>query len=307
MLRALFVSFKQAYCIRRNPLVLLLFLVVVVSACGGSASNSASMSSRAVPPGAGDSASPGKSGPPTLPNGTPVNAYLIRSLNVSLRVTKPLEAEHQITQDIFAMDPQALPSGENITEQRDGSYIVALTFAVSAPKYGDVKAYLNGFSKAYPAFKGKLAGERETVQNVTSQYVDLQSRLKNLRTEQQRLLQLMSQAQNLTDTLTIQDKLTEVEGQIEQIEGQINQLDSQVSYSTVTVNLAPISALPPPPPQSWNPGQVFGGAASALLVVLQVVADVLIWLLVFSVLWLPIALGVYFWRRAKQRRAKAGA
>jgi hypothetical protein len=317
MLRSFFVSFKPKRRLSAHPLRALLPVLifgVILAACGGAASNSASYGTSnsasggvqqpaATPPG-----SSGSSGSPTLPNGTPVNTYLIRSLSVSLLVNNPLDAEQQITKDVLAADTQAQAAGEEINQQSDGSYVVALTFAVSAPNYDTIKAYLNTFSTTHPDFKGKLTSEKETVQNVTSQYVDLQSRLTNLRTEQARLLTFLSQAQSLSDMLTIQDKLTDVEGQIEQIEGQINDLTGQTSYSTVTINLSasPVKSTPPPaPPKSWNPGGVLGAALSVLLAVLQVVADVLIWVLVFTPIWL-LALGVYYvWRRLKQRRLNA--
>ena len=315
MVRSFFVFRKLISRLDFYPLRILLpllILVVILAACGG-ASN-AGTTSPANHQGSGSqpvASTPGASGgggSPTLPNGTPVNAYLIRSLSVGLLVNKPLDAEHQITQDILAADPLAQAAGEDISQQDDGSYLVAMTFSVSSPKYDTVKAYLNAFPATYPTFKGKLTSEKETVQNVTSQYVDLQSRLTNLRTEQQRLLTLLSQAQNLSDTLTIQDKLTDVEGQIEQIEGQINELTDQTSYSTMTINLSatPVTAPPAPAPQqSWNPGGVLGAAIGVLLAVLQVLADVLIWALVFTPVWL-LAFGVFsVWRRIKQRGLNA--
>ena len=226
---------------------------------------------------------------------------------MTLVVNRPLDAEHQVTQDVLSKDPLAQGAGEQISQQSDGSYTVAITFAVTAAKYDDIKAYLNGFSTTYPTYKGKLASENETVQNVSTQYVDLQSRLKNLQTEQQRLLQLLSQAQNLTDTLAIQDKLTDVEGQIEQIEGQINLLNSQTAYSNVTVNLssnAPPTPPAPTPPKPWSPGDIFSTAASVMVIVLQVVVDILIWVAVFAIFWVPALVGFYFWRRMRHRPAK---
>ena len=316
MLRSLFILRKPFRRLDFPPFRVLLplsMLALILAACGGAAQNSATYTTSnssngggkpaATPPG-----SSGSSGSPTLPNGTPVNTYLIRSLSVSLLVNNPLDAEQQITRDVLAADTQAQAAGEDINQQSDGSYLVALTFAVSAPNYDTIKGYLNNFSATHPDFKGKLISEKETVQNVTSQYVDLQSRLTNLRTEQTRLLTFLSQAQSLSDMLTIQDKLTDVEGQIEQIEGQINDLAGQTSYSTVTITLSasPVKSAPPPAPkQSWNPGGVLGAAFSVLLAVLQVVADVLIWVLVFTPIWL-LALGVFYvWRRIKQRGLNA--
>ncbi len=320
MPRSFFVRFKQSGCVSRwFGASAVLALGFVLAACGGaSGSANSALSSQGGASGgsnlsAGSASTPsGSSGQPTLPNGTPVNAYLIRALAVNLQVNKPLDVEHQITQDVLSMDPLAQPAGEQINQQSDGSYTVALTFAVSAAKYEAVKSYLGSFSATYPAFNSKLTGENETVQNVTTQYVDLQSRLKNLQTEQQRLLQLMSQAQNLADTLTIQDKLTDVEGQIEQIEGQINDLNGQTAYSMVTVNLASTAPAPAPtppaaPPKPWNPGQIFAGAGSAMIAVLQVVADILIWVGVFAVFWVPVVVGLYLRRRVRQRPAKPSA
>jgi hypothetical protein len=291
---------------------LLLALTFMMAACGGSAASNSSLASRpvsnqpATTPGPGGS---GAGGTPTLPNGTPTTAYLIRALSVSLVVNKPLDAERQLNQDVLAMDPLSQGAGEQINQQRDGTYTVAITFAVSAAKYETVKSYLSSFSTAYPTFKGRLISENETVQNVTTQYVDLQSRLKNLQTEQKRLLQLMSEAQNLSDTLTLQDKLTDVEGQIEQIEGQINQLSSQTAYSMITINLAANAPPPPPkpaPPKPWNPGDIFAAAASTMISILQVVADILIWIAVFAVFWVPILGIAYLWRRVRQRPTKPG-
>ncbi|HEY7356137.1 MAG TPA: DUF4349 domain-containing protein [Ktedonobacterales bacterium] len=289
----------------------LVMLAFVLAACGATnATSGTSNSSLASNPGAQPPAATpiaggaGSGGTPTLPNGTPATAYLIRTLSVNLVVNKPLDVEHQMNQDVFAMDPLSQGAGEQINQQSDGTYTVAVTFAVSAAKYEAIKAYLGGFSTTYPAFKGKLISENETVQNVTTQYVDLQSRLKNLQTEQKRLLDLMSQAQNLSDTLTLQDKLTDVEGQIEQIEGQINELSGQTAYSMVTVNLAANAPPAPPPPtpaKPWSPGDIFAAAASTMISILQVVVDILIWIAVFAVFWLPVLVIVYLVRRVRQR------
>jgi hypothetical protein len=314
-----FAHFKLPGGVRRRIgfLLPLLLLACVLAACGESASNSAAFSNSnqttsgqpAATPGSGGGAT---AGPPTLPNGTPVTNYLIRTLSVSLVVAEPLKVVQQISQDMLNLDPLSQGSGEQINQQDDGTYKVSITFAVSAAKYEQVKTYLGGFSKdnQNPAYVGELVSENESVQNVTGQYVDLQSRLKNLQTEQQRLLQLMSQAQNLSDTLTLQDKLTDVEGQIEQIEGQINDLAGQTAYSMVTINLSSTPPAPKTTPststQKWSPGDIFSAAVSVMVAVLQVVLDILIWVAVFAVFWLPILAGYYLWRR-RQRSVKPGA
>src|SRR5579885_3333758 len=86
MLRSFFVSLRPARRFYARPLraiLPVLIFAVILAACGGAASNSANYSTSnssggvqqpaATPPG-----SSGSSGSPTLPNGTPVNTYLIR-------------------------------------------------------------------------------------------------------------------------------------------------------------------------------------------------------------------------------------
>ncbi len=296
--------------------LLLMMLSLVLAACGAASSNASTAyqandadRNTGAPAPQATAASGGKAGQPTLPNGQLANTYLIRSLDISLQVTSPLDAEQLITQDLFGLDNLAQAAGEHVSQNGDGKYVVSLTFAISSAKYDAVKAYLQQFPQSHPDFKGKLLSENESVQNVTAQYVDLQSRLTNLRTEQQRLLQLLSQAQNLSDTLTIQDKLTDVEGQIEQIEGQINQLSGQTSFSTVTITLLATPTAPvksPAPQSSWNLGQVLGDAGGALVAVLQVALTLLVWVLVFAPFWLP-PLGFYLWRRARMQRERKAA
>ncbi len=315
-----FAHFKLPGGVRRRAgfLLPLLLFALVLAACGGSSasSNSGTFSTTSGAPGNQPAATPGTgsgatTGPPTLPNGTPVSTYLIRTLSVALVVNNPLDVEQLINHDMLSLDPLAQGAGEQINQQSDGTYKVSVTFAVSSAKYEKVKTYLGGFSKdnQNPIYQGELVSESETVQNVTSQYVDVQSRLKNLQVEQQRLLQLMSQAQNLSDTLTLQDKLTDVEGQIEQIEGQINDLAGQTAYSMVTVNLSstpPLLPSPPARPKQWSPGDIFSAAVSVMIAILQIVIDILIWVAVFAVFWLPILAGVYVWRRLRQRSVKPG-
>src|SRR5262249_47195118 len=121
-------------------------------------------------------------------------------------------------------------------------------------------------------------------QDVSNEYVDLQSRLVNLRTEQQRLLGLLAHASSLSDTLAIEDRLTQVEGEIEQIEGRQSQLNGQLSYYTVIINLAPLAGgAKLPLAQPFNPAGIFQSALNAALTFGEWLLAAIIWLAVFAV------------------------
>ena len=79
-----------------------------------------------------------------------------------------------------------------------------------------------------------------TTEDVTLQYVALESRIKALETEQERLLVLMEQAENMEDLLTIQSRLTDVRYDLEQIHSQMLVMKNRINYSTIHLYLSEV-------------------------------------------------------------------
>ncbi len=84
---------------------------------------------------------------------------------------------------------------------------------------------------------GNVTQKNESVDDVTLQYVDVESRKKALETEQERLLELLSQAENMEDLLVIESKLSDVRYELENYGSQLRMLDNQIDYSTVNVDV----------------------------------------------------------------------
>ena len=84
---------------------------------------------------------------------------------------------------------------------------------------------------------GNVTSRSENVQDVTLTYVDLQSHRDALQTEQERLLQLLEQAESIEDIITIEQRLSDVRYQLESMESQLRSYDNQVDYSTVYLSL----------------------------------------------------------------------
>lgn len=74
-------------------------------------------------------------------------------------------------------------------------------------------------------------------QDVTEEYVDLQSRLRSKRTVEERLLEFMKKAQKTEDLLKISNDLANVQEEIEQIVGRMKYLENQTSLSTISISL----------------------------------------------------------------------
>lgn len=76
-----------------------------------------------------------------------------------------------------------------------------------------------------------------TGQDVTEQYVDLQSRVKSKRAVEERLLAFMSDAEKTEDLLKISSDLAKVQEEIEVIVGKMNYLENQTAYSTIEITM----------------------------------------------------------------------
>jgi len=163
------------------------------------------------------------------------------------------------------------------------------------------------FEKALSRLRGlaiKVVDETASGDDVTDQYVDLQSQLTNLEATQARIQEFLKDAKTVDEALRVNQELSNIEGQIEQIKGQMNYLNNRSAYSTITLNLEPelpvLTPTPTPAPQPtatpipWNPGQTFGEAKNTLTLLYQGIANFLIWVAVVILpILLPIAL--IFW------------
>ena len=74
-------------------------------------------------------------------------------------------------------------------------------------------------------------------ENVSAQYYDVQSRLTAYKTQEARLLEMMEKAQTVEDTITIEEKLTELQYKIDSLQSSLNNWDRQVNYSTISLNV----------------------------------------------------------------------
>ncbi len=229
--------------------------------------------------------------------------YLVKTLKVSMQVKDTRKVASALQNWISSIDTRSISAGTDYQPAGNDVYSVNLTFSVQASQYPRIYTYLRDYSSQNG---GHLSSFTETVQNVTGDYVDTQSRLKTLHTEQARLLELMNHAQAMGDIVTIEQKLTDVEGQIETYEGRLKNLADQVSFYTVQIDLEPISvATPPPAEPGWSLGQVFQQAFNASIVFAQVLLTLIVWLLAFVWYAIPVILIVWLVRRFKPRLSRA--
>lgn len=84
---------------------------------------------------------------------------------------------------------------------------------------------------------GNVLSQSSKIEDITLQYVDTESRLEALRTEQETLMRILEDAETIEDIITIQDRLTNIRYQLETYEAQIRSMDNQVAYTVININV----------------------------------------------------------------------
>jgi hypothetical protein len=81
----------------------------------------------------------------------------------------------------------------------------------------------------------KIDSKNISAKDVTTEYIDIKSRLDNKKKLEARYLALLDKATRMVDILQIEAKVTEIRSDIESTQGQLNYMDKQVAYSSLDI------------------------------------------------------------------------
>jgi hypothetical protein len=289
--------------LRRNdmrtirPLLFLIAIVVVIAACGSAASSFAPAAQPAAGVdtrgNGGKSLSGGAEGaPPANPDqvagagGGQIaavdDAKIIRTGTMSIEVSDVGAALRTARDAIVGLGGYVGAS----TTSNDGEQPRAeITYRIPASKWEAALDQLRGLN----GLTTKVVTEHTESVEVTSQVIDLQARIANLRASETALQGIAEKATKISDVLEVQAQLTQTRGQIETLTAQLKDLNDRAGYATLTVQFnVPILAVEVAQ-KGWDPGTVIDDAAASMVSVLQGLATAGIW---FVIVWLPLILFV---------------
>lgn len=187
-------------------------------------------------------------------------------------------------------------TNDSIYAQYSNRY-ASLTIRIPAE---NVDAFVGHVSEA-----SNITSNRETTEDVTLQYVAVESRIKALETEEARLLELLAKAENMNDLLQIEARLTEVRMELEQVTSQLRVYDNRVNYGTIHLNLREVEEYTEPEPETfWQRittglGDSLESLGNGFVNVLAFLIIALPYLLVF------VAPGIVIWIVVRRKKKKA--
>lgn len=150
-----------------------------------------------------------------------------------------------------------------------------------------------------------VVNRSEYVEDVTLAYVDVESRRNSLRTEQDRLLELLERAESIEDIITIEDRLSTVRYQLESMESQLRTYDNKVDYSTVNLYIDEVQELTPAAEETmWE--SISGGFMESLRNIGNGIKETAVWFAVhipYIIIWgMVILIGVLLLKRFRRKR-----
>lgn len=162
-------------------------------------------------------------------------------------------------------------------------------------------------------FTGDLEGMSNVVrknkhlEDITLNYVDTESRVAALKTEEARLLEFMAQAETMADLLEIESRLTDVRYELERYTSRLRTYDNQVDYATIHLNIEEVQEYTPVAEKTtWQ--RITEGFADSVDDLGDSLVELTVWLIVSSPFLLVYGGGavvIFLLVRKLRKKAKA--
>ncbi|GAB4520902.1 MAG: DUF4349 domain-containing protein [Anaerolineales bacterium] len=234
-------------------------------------------------------------------NTTSAERLVIKNARLQLVVGDPAAIMDEIGKLAEQMNGYVVNAEMYQTTLANGASVPRANITIRVPV-----EHLNEAMTKIKAYSNQLPQqENVTSQDVTSEYTDLTSRLRNLEAAEAQLQKIMEDAYRTEDVLQVYSQLTSVREQIEVIKGRMQYLAQSAALSAISVDLIADAAVQPISIGGWQPTGVARDAIRALVRTYQDIADFVIWLVLYLIpVGAVIILPVYFVLRAIYRRIR---
>ncbi len=98
--------------------------------------------------------------------------------------------------------------------------------------------YADEFSKTINELEGAvITSSSENVEDVTSSYMDTEAHINNLKVEEDTLNALMKKAEDISDIITLEERISQVRYEIERYENSLKNMDTLINYATYNISV----------------------------------------------------------------------
>ena len=230
-----------------------------------------------------------------LPVGGALDTRVIQTASLTLTVPKG-----RFEETIDRARQLAAALGGFVTSssavQGEGERLVRGTLVLRVPQ----RSYAQAMSEL--AKLGQVKARDESGTDVSQQYVDLEARRRHLEAVERQLLEFLRKTTTVADALIVQDRLNNVQLQLEEVRGQLRYLDDQTSYSTISLSVAergvPVASGKD---GGWGITDAWHAAARGFV---KVVGGVLVGLATAGPILAVLALAFLGWRLRRRRAAR---
>lgn len=240
------------------------------------------------------------------PNASPVevNRKIIRNADLTIETDLPENGIPKIaaiaeTRGGFIVTSEVR---QQVTGGSSDAKVVTIVARVPAPQFEIAVEEIRKIGS-------RVLQEKRTGRDVTEEYIDLEARVRTKKALEAQFLEIMKQAQKVSEALEVQKQLAEVRTEIEQLEGRLRFLANQTSLSTITVTLQPPVSMVSATPRGFYSGvkeAISNGVDIAVAIVLFIITAMLGLLPVLLLIVLPgVLVGRFFINRYKRQRASS--
>ena len=282
----------------KNVFLIITTAVLILSACAPSASKSDEYNQSAPMP-VESIEMPAMEAPPAMAPqadmGSGSTAYVdpqaeermvIKNANITVVVPDPAVSMDRISR--LAEEKGGFVVSANMYKQTISSGIevprVSITIRVPAESLNETLAFIRSESEQDPQ------SESVNSQDITNEYVDLQSRLKNLEAAEIELTEIMQDANRTEDVLAVYNQLVQIREQIEVLKGQITYYERSADLSSISIELIADKAVQPIEIGGWKPEGIAKEAVETLIRTMQGLLTAVLWIVIFL---LPVALVMF--------------
>jgi hypothetical protein len=158
---------------------------------------------------------------------------IIKNAELTLEVTSPTDGQRNVASIAESHGGFVVTSETKLLENRDPSkrtVEVKLIMRVPANQFDSALSSIEKLSTN--VIHRGISGS-----DVTEEFIDLEARIRTQKALELQFIQIMKQADNISDALAVQRQIADVRTEIEKLEGRKRFLENRASLSTITVDL----------------------------------------------------------------------